>query len=313
MSAPSATQVQALRAFNRFYTRQIGVLDPYLGDRFSLTEVRVLYELAHRQEPTAVKIGRELGLDAGYLSRMLARFQRQGWLSRKASPGDGRQILLTLTKAGLAVFEPLQERSREAAAALLATMSATHRRQLLGAMATIEHMLEPHADGAAAKELRLRAHQPGDIGWIVEQHGELYAREYGWDASFEAMVAKIGASFLQRFDPQWEHCWIAELDGERVGSVVLVRKSATVAQLRLLIVRPQARGLGLGARLTEECIRFARERGYRKLVLWTHGNLTAARAIYAHRGFKCKHSETYRAFGQDLISETWELRLQGDG
>lgn len=309
MSAPSSAQIEALRAFNRYYTRRIGVLDPYLGERFSLTEVRVLFELAQRQQTTAGEIGRELGLDLGYLSRLLGRFQRQGWISRKVSPSDGRQALLRLTQSGRAVFEPLQERSREAAGELLAPLPAARRRELLGAMSVIQRALDPAAGKDRAPKATLREHRPGDLGWIIEQHGELYAREYGWDASFEALVAQIAARFLHRFDPRYERCWIAELEGQRVGSVVLVKKSATVGQLRLLIVRPEARGLGLGGRLTDQCIAFARECGYRKLVLWTHGNLTAARAIYAQRGFLLTHAEPYRAFGQEQISETWALRL----
>ncbi len=310
MPAPAPAQIEALRAFNRYYTRRIGVLDPYLGDRFSLTEVRVLFELAQRQQSTAGEIGRELELDPGYLSRLLARFQRQGWISRKVSPRDGRQALLRLTPSGRAVFEPLQERSRELAGALLAPLPAARRRELLGAMSAIQRTLDPaQSRQDQAPSATLREHRPGDLGWIIEQHGELYAREYGWDASFEALVAQIAARFLQRFDPQWERCWLAERDGERVGSVVLVKKSATVAQLRLLIVRPEARGLGLGARLTDQCIAFARERGYRKIVLWTHGKLTAARAIYAKRGFLLTHAEPYHAFGHEQISETWALRL----
>ncbi|MBI3150320.1 MAG: MarR family transcriptional regulator [Betaproteobacteria bacterium] len=309
MPAPSAPQVHALRDFNRFYTRQIGVLDPYLGSPFSLTEVRLLYELAHRDQPTAGEVGRALGLDAGYLSRLLARFQRQGWVTRKPSAADARQSLLALTPSGRKVFEPLQERSRTAAASLLAPLSASRRRALLNAMATIQRTLEsPLARGAPPSTL-LREHRPGDIGWVVQQHAELYAREYGWDQSFEALVAEIAARFLRHFEPLRERCWIAERDGERVGSVVLVRKSASVAQLRLLLVTPTARGLGIGAQLTDACIAFARASGYRKLVLWTHGNLKVARAIYGQRGFVRTREERYRAFGHELVSETWELRL----
>ncbi len=308
MDHPSIDHVKAVRSFNRFYTRQIGLLDPYLGSDLSLTEVRVLYELAHRDQPAASEIGRDLGLDAGYLSRILRRFESRGWLLRAASPADARQSLLKLTDAGHAAFAPLQQKSRDEAIALLKTVPATRRGQLVEAMATVQQLVLP--DGAAApRTVVLRDHQPGDMGWIVQQHGELYAREYGWNSEFEALVAEIAAGILRKFQPGHERCWIAELGGERVGSVVLVRKSARVAQLRLLLLSPAARGLGLGGRLTDECIAFARAKGYRTLRLWTNSCLTAARAIYAARGFTLTNSEPYQGFGQALVGETWELRL----
>ncbi|MEO8021814.1 bifunctional helix-turn-helix transcriptional regulator/GNAT family N-acetyltransferase [Polaromonas sp.] len=302
-----AANVKALRGFNRFYTQRIGVLTPYLGSELSLTDVRVLYELAHRQELTATGLGRDLGLDAGYLSRILRRFESQGWIARKPSPADARQSLLQLTEAGYQAFAPLQQRSRDEAAALLAPLPGPAQQQLTQALATVQRLLDPAA--APPKPAVLRDPQPGDMGWVVQQHGEIYAREYGWDNTFEALVASIVAGYVRDYQPAWERCWIAERDGERVGSVFVVRKSKTVAQLRLLILTAQARGLGLGARLTDECITFARSKGYKKMVLWTNSCLDSARAIYAKRGFQLVKSEPYTGFGKDLVGETWELKL----
>jgi DNA-binding MarR family transcriptional regulator len=303
----SAAHVKALRGFNRFYTQRIGVLSPYLASDFSLTEVRVLYELAHRELPTAAEIGRDLGLDAGYLSRILRRFEQRGWVARAPSPADARQSLLKLTPAGHDAFAPLQQRSRDEAAAMLAPLAAPDREAVIAAMARVQRLLSGEA--AAPRTAVLRDPRPGDMGWVVQQHGELYAREFGYTAAFEAAVAKIAADYLLRFDPEREKGWIAELDGERVGSVFVVRRSATVAQLRLLILSPAARGLGLGARLTDECIAFARSRGYRKLVLWTQSHLEAARSIYRSRGFVLLKSEPNDDYGPHLTSETWELAL----
>jgi DNA-binding MarR family transcriptional regulator/GNAT superfamily N-acetyltransferase len=301
-------QVKAVRAFNRFYTRRIGVLDPYLGSEFSLTEVRVLYELAHRDQPTATELGRELGLDAGYLSRILRRFEARGWLARVPSPADARQSLLRLTDSGHHAFAPLQQKSRDEAAQLLAPLASPHREKVLAAMATVQRLLEPQSQ--PARTIVLRDPRPGDMGWVVQQHGEIYSREYHYTSEFEGLVAQIAGNFIRDFDPQWEKGWIAEVDGERAGAVFVVRKSRTVAQLRLLILAPHARGLGIGARLTDECIDFARSKGYRKMMLWTNGQLEAARAIYKARGFELVESETMDAYGQrNLVSEIWELRL----
>lgn len=302
-------QVKALRGFNRFFTQRIGVLDPYLGSAFSLTDVRVLYELAHRDQPAASELARELGLDAGYLSRILKRFEASGWLVRAPSPADARQSLLQLTASGHAVFAPLQQQSRDEAAALLQGLSEPQREQLTVAMATVQRLMQPPAS-PAPHTVVLRDPRPGDFGWVVAQHGEIYAREYGWNVEFEAMVAAIVAGYVQKLQPQWERCWIAEVDGERAGSAFVVRKSATVAQLRLLILTATARGHGVGARLTDECIAFARGKGYRKMVLWTNSNLEAARGLYARRGFRLTASEPYEGYGgHKLVGETWELRL----
>ncbi len=306
---PPAAHIQAVRGFNRFYTQRIGVLDPYLGSELSLTEVRVLYELAHRDQPTASELGRDLALDAGYLSRILRRFESKGWLTRVPSVADARQSLLALTKAGHQVFAPLQQQSADEAAALLAALGPGDQQKLVSAMGTVQRLLAPATEPATTRTIVLRDPQPGDLGWVVQQHGEIYAREYGWNSEFEALVAEIAAHYLRSFQPEWEKGWIAELDGERVGSVFVVRKSKTVAQLRLLLLTPEARGLGLGLRLTDECLQFARRKGYKKMVLWTNSHLDAARSIYARRGFKLIDSKPFSGYGKELVGETWELRL----
>ncbi|RYF81627.1 MAG: GNAT family N-acetyltransferase [Comamonadaceae bacterium] len=314
MSQPAVpdSDVKAVRRFNRFFTRRIGVLDPYLASPLSLTDVRVLYELAHAEGLTATALGRTLGLDGGYLSRILKRFEAAGWLSRAPNPQDGRQSLLAITPAGRAAFEPLQQRARENAAALLAPLSSGARQDVVQAMARIETLLaEPGTANAApaTRTVILREPAPGDIGWVVQQHGEIYAREHGFNQEFEALVAEIAVQFVRRFDAAWEKGWIAELDGERVGAVFVVRKAPTVAQLRMLILSPQARGLGLGARLTDEAIAFARGKGYATMELWTNSCLTAARAIYAKRGFVLDTSEPYEGYGQKLVGESWSIKL----
>jgi DNA-binding MarR family transcriptional regulator/GNAT superfamily N-acetyltransferase len=301
--------VKAIRQFNRFYTSRIGALDPYLGSPMSLTDVRVLYELAHRETAVASEIGRDLGLDAGYMSRILRRFETEGWLTREPHPRDARQSVLRLTGSGHAAFAPLQQKSREEAAALLATLAPAQREQLVQAMGTMQSLLDPEAPPARPQAAVLRDPAPGDIGWVVQQHGEIYAREYGWNSQFEALVAGIASEFLLKFQPEWERCWIAELNGERVGAIFVVRKSATVAQLRMLILASGARGLGLGGKLVDECIAFARLKGYKKMVLWTNSCLLAARGIYAKRGFKLMESQPHEGYGKSLVGETWELKL----
>lgn len=300
-------QVLAMRRFNRFYTQKIGVLeDGRLYAPFSLAETRVLYELAYRDRVTASDLVRDLGLDAGYLSRMLRSFARQGFVARKPAPEDARQSLLTLTPAGRKAFAPTEKASQRVLAPLLEKLGAAERAQLSGAMATIERLLGGTGEKPA---IRLRTHRPGDIGWMVEAHGRLYAQDYGWDSSFEALAAEVGAQFIRDYDPQWERAWIAEVDGERMGCVFLIRKSAKVAKLRVLIVDPRARGLGIGAALVNECIRFARQKGYAKVTLWTNSVLTAARAIYVKAGFKLVASEKHKSFGKSLTGETWDLNL----
>jgi DNA-binding MarR family transcriptional regulator/GNAT superfamily N-acetyltransferase len=304
--------VDAVRAFNRFYTRQIGVLGAhYLDSDFSLTDLRVLYELAHRNSATAAEIGRELGLDAGYLSRILRRFEAKGFITRTPSSADARQSLLRLTKKGRAAFAPLDSRARGLVKALLGRLPAAGQRRIVDAMATITDLLgAPAADTGRPAPYLLRTHQPGDMGWIVHRHAVLYAREWGYNAEFEALAARICADFLDHFDPARERCWIAERDGAIVGSVFLVQKSKTVAKLRLLLVEPEARGLGIGRRLIDECIRFARLAGYRRMTLWTQSDLDAARRLYQQAGFRCVHRKSHHSFGRtDLIAETWDLTL----
>jgi DNA-binding MarR family transcriptional regulator/GNAT superfamily N-acetyltransferase len=301
-------RVATVRRFNRFYNRQIGVLhEGLLGSPFSLTEGRVLYELAHRDSPTATQLARDLDLDPGYLSRILRDFEQRGLLARTPSEVDGRQSLLSLTPRGREAFAPLNVRSREEIGTMLGPLSSTDQARLIEAMQTIETLL-----GTRPKPLApyiLRPPRPGDMGWVVHRHGLLYAQEYGWDETFEALVAGIVAGFVRDHDPKRERCWIAERDGQNVGSVFLVKQSESVAQLRLLIVEPGARGHGIGGRLTSECVRFARSLGYRKITLWTNNVLVAARRIYEQAGFRLVREEPHRSFGHDLIGETWELDL----
>ncbi|NMO19426.1 bifunctional helix-turn-helix transcriptional regulator/GNAT family N-acetyltransferase [Pyxidicoccus fallax] len=301
--------VAAVRHFNRFYTQKIGILDEgHLRSDFSLTEVRVLYELANREKPTAAELSRELGLDPGYLSRVLRAFGTKGLVAREPSEKDGRQSLVRLTRRGQDAFAALDRRSSEEVSALLSRLSPARQRRLLEAMHTIEELLGGRMEPEKAPYL-LRQHRPGDMGWVIQRHGVLYAQEYGWDERFEALVASIAAKFIQELDPKRERCWIAERDGENVGSVFLVQESKTVAKLRLLLVEPSARGLGIGSRLVDECVRFAREAGYRKVRLWTNDVLHAARRVYEQAGFVLVHSEPHHSFGHGLVGETWELRL----
>jgi DNA-binding MarR family transcriptional regulator/GNAT superfamily N-acetyltransferase len=301
-------RVAAVRRFNRLYTQQIGVLrEAYLRSPFSLAEARVLYELAQRDRPSASALARDLGLDPGYLSRILARFAKSRLLASERSARDRRMSHLVLTEKGARAFAEINARSRDEIGAWLGVMPAAAQARMVAAMHTIEGLLAARPEPKTP--YLIRPHQPGDIGWVVSRHGALYAQEYGWDETFEALVAEIAARFIRRFDAKRERCWIAEKDGENVGSVFLVRKSATVAQLRLLIVDPKARGLGIGHRLVEECIGFARRAGYRKIVLWTNDILHAARRIYESKGFRLVEEERHHSFGRDLVGQIWELRL----
>ncbi len=302
-----AHQVAAVRRFNRLYTRRIGVLgEGHLETSFGLTEVRVLYELAHRTSATASELAADLGLDAGYLSRILLRFRGQRLLTQEPA-ADRRQRLLSLSPLGRRTFADLDRRAAEDVQRMLTTIAPGERRRLVEAMAAVESLLGPRPEPRVS--YLLRPHQPGDIGWVVSRHGALYAEEYGWNEEFEALVARIGAEFLAAFDPRRERCWIAERQGEPVGSVLLVKRSPTVAQLRLLLVEPHARGLGLGARLVEECERFARHAGYRKIRLWTQSNLVAAGRIYQRAGFRLVKETPHHSFGVDLVGQDWEKDL----
>ena len=300
-------QIAAVRAFNR-YTRRLGVLDQQLlKSPFSLSEARVLYELANREDPAAKEIGIELGLDPGYLSRIIQNFDENGLITRRPLPSDRRQYRLSLTAKGRQAFAKVDRSSHDDVVAMLATLPRGDRERLIAAMAAIERLLG--ASGVSPQPAVLREPRPGDMGWVVQSHGSLYASEYGFASSFEGLVAEIAAKFLASFDASRERCWIADIDGAQVGSVFLVRHTDDVAKLRLLLVDPAGRGQGLGRRLVAECISFARQCGYRKITLWTQSILVAARKIYQSAGFVLVAAEPHRSFGQDLIGETWELEL----
>src|SRR5258708_892560 len=306
MTEPREEKIGTVRQFNRFFTRQIGVLrEGLLHSPYSLTEARILFELGQSNQVTASKLGRELGLDAGYLSRILARLEQQGLLEKVRSEHDGRQLLLSLTAAGREAFALLDHRSREEVSEMLEDLSEEDQQHLLKAMQTIERLL---SNGFKFSEpFVLSPHEPGDMGWVTHRHGAMYAQEYGWDEHFEALVAQIVADFINHYNPARERCWIAEMDGEIIGSVFVVQSSENVAKLRLLLVEPKARGLGLGTRLVEECIRFARRRGYQKLMLWTNSILLEARHIYEKTGIHLVIEESLNSFGHDLIAESMEL------
>ncbi|WP_322418705.1 bifunctional helix-turn-helix transcriptional regulator/GNAT family N-acetyltransferase [Mesorhizobium huakuii] len=306
--APNKHLIDAVRAFNRFYTRQIGLLDEgLLKSAFSLTEARVLYELAHRDGLTATDLGRDLGLDAGYVSRLLKKFERDDLISRSTLVSDARQSSIALTQAGRNAFAPLNKDSHDQVAALLDRLPASEQDRLVKSMRTVQALLDESAEPKIP--YLLRSLQIGDIGWITRRQGMLYAQDYGWDETYEALVAEILAAFVKSFDPKWERSWIAERDGEVVGSVFVVRKSPEVAKLRLLYVEPSARGLGIGARLVDECIAFARAKGYKTLTLWTNDILGSARRIYQAAGFKLIDEERHHSFGKDLVGQTWDLDL----
>jgi len=318
-------RIAAVRGFNRFYTRQIGVLrKTYLDSPYSLGEARVLYEIFRNEAPTASDIGRALDLDAGYLSRVLRSFETRGLIRRETSASDGRRSHLALTPRGRKSFAPLERRSQRTTATMLGRLSPADQARLIAAMNTIATLLADdtgavsgEVDAGSPQKMRqnqntgvtLRAPVPGDFGWIVKRHAEIYAQEWRWLEPFEGLCAQIVADFANKHDPARERCWIAERDGENVGCIFLVCETDTVARLRLLLVEPKARGLGLGGRLTEECIRFARAAGYQKITLWTHRNLEAARKIYRQAGFKLVRSERHKSWGQPVVSEHWDLEL----
>ncbi len=313
MTKPASDRhIAAVRRFNRFYTRQIGVLrKTYLDSPYSLGEARVLYEIGRGGSPTASDIARTLDLDAGYLSRVLRNFEKRGLIRRTRSASDARQSQLALSARGRKSFAPLERRSQRTTEDMLGKLKPNELAQLIAAMSTIETLLGGAAEAqqqAAARYVQ-RAPVPGDFGWIVKRHGELYAQEYQWTEPFEGLCAQIVADFVNKFDPEREHCWIAEMNGENVGTVMLVKDSPGVARIRLLLVDPKARGLGLGAELTAECIRFARRAGYKKITLWTHSVLTAARHIYQKAGFKLTRTERHKSWGRPVVSEHWDLEL----
>ncbi|MFN7924263.1 MAG: helix-turn-helix domain-containing GNAT family N-acetyltransferase [Bryobacteraceae bacterium] len=306
----SSPDIAAIRRFGRFYSRQIGLLEEtLLRSPYSLAEARVLWEIAQRDGVTATEIGAQLNLDAGYLSRMLRDFEQRKLIRRKASKADARQSLLSLTRAGRKAFQALDVASNSGVEKMLAPLTEEDRRRLVSAMDTVERLLAPGP--RTPKAFSLRPHRSGDIGWVVERHGVLYNQEYGFDQTFEATVAEIAAKFIRDIDPARERSWIAEVDGERVGSVFLVRhaKQPGTAQLRLLLVEPSARGMGIASKLVAECTAFAREVGYRKIRLWTNSLLTAARRIYEQEGYRLVEEEPHHSYGQQLVGQTWELDL----
>jgi DNA-binding MarR family transcriptional regulator/N-acetylglutamate synthase-like GNAT family acetyltransferase len=307
MTYLTKASIEAVRHFNRFYTRRIGVLRPgMVGSPYTLPEARVIYAVGRDGQSTATAIGKELSLDLGYLSRLLQSLRRRGLLQAKRAAHDARQQHLSLTEKGRKAFTLIDSRSRDEMAQMLAPLRQEDRAKLVSAMWTVESLLDKET---RKDEIVLREHRPGDMGWVTERHAVLYYEQDGWGAGFEALVAGIVKDFLENFDPKRERCWIAERNGERVGCVFVVNDKGD-ARLRLLLVEPSARGSGLGRRLVEECIAFSREKGYRKLVLWTHAQLTAARAIYAKTGFrKLKKTETHDSFGPKAVSEFWELTL----
>lgn len=299
--------IAALRHFNRFYTRTIGVLDQHLlNSPFSLTEARVLYELAQRETCIAKEIGAELGLDPGYLSRIVQSFLDAKLITRTPAPEDKRQFRLALTAKGRTVFGKLNSKQYDSVAGLLGKLPPENTERLIAAMAEIERLLDPDRPRS---QPTLRTHRPGDMGWIVAEHGRQYAEQYGFDASFESLTAEITAKFLADYDPACERCWIAELDGKPIGSVFLVKHTREIAKLRLFLVDPAARGRGAGKMLVNECVTFARACGYTKITLWTQSILVAARGIYKNAGFVHTGTEPHTSFGQQLIGETWELDL----
>lgn len=302
--------VSEIRSFNRFITQQIGVLEEgLLKTPYSLTEARLIFELANSENLTATDLCSELGIDAGYLSRLLAKLEEKKLVEKARSEKDGRHRTLQLTAAGRKAFSMLDKRSRNEVTKMLEKLSEENQKRLSGAMKTIKSILA-NQPKEGNRQFILRQHEPGDMGWVIFRNAVVYAEEYKWDERYEALVAQICADFVNNFDPKKERCWIAEMDGERVGSVFLVRgDDEKTARLRLLIVEPKARGLRLGTRLVDECVRFAKRSGYEKITLWTNSVLTAARHIYQKAGFQALKEEKHHNFGQDLIGETWELEL----
>jgi DNA-binding MarR family transcriptional regulator/GNAT superfamily N-acetyltransferase len=298
----------AVREFNRYYTRRVGALGGHLGSDFSLTEVRVLYELAHRDAPTASEIAESLDLDRGYLSRLLRSFKKRGLISAAVSKTDRRQTHLRLTAMGKRAFAPLDKRAYADVIEMLDKLSPSQQRRVVEAMGDIRSLLAPE-DSASDTTFSVRSHRPGDMGWITYRHGVLYWKEYGWDERFEAIVARVVADFIDNFDPEREHCWVAERNGEIVGSIFVVSKTKTIAKLRLLLVEPSARGLGIGSRLVNEVIEFSRKVGYKRIELWTHPELVSARKIYKAAGFELIAEETHELFGKPLRAETWAMTL----
>ena len=308
-AATSADAIVAVRRFSRFYTRAIGVLhEGFLGSSLTLTEGRIVYELANRHAPTATAIGHDLGLDPGYMSRVLKSLETRAIIERAPNPADGRQALLSLTATGRGLYDEINAASKREVGGMLAPLSDGERRRLVGAMADIEALLGRGQDPSRG-EIKLRPHRPGDIGWVVSRHGAIYAEEYGWDITFEAAVARVAAEFIEKFDNRTDCCFIADRGGEILGSAFVVRKDAATAKLRLVYVEASARGTGLGRRLVEACMQFARDAGYSRMTLWTNDVLLPARRLYTSLGFELTASEPHHSYGVDLVGETWERGL----
>ena len=307
---PAGEAIDVIRSFNRRYTRQLGLLDSgLLGSEFTLTEVRVLYELANCEDSTATQIAGELGLDLGYMSRLLKKFGRRRYIKRKRSSVDARQSRLQLTERGRAAFEPLDRAAKLQIAEMIAPMTPEQRSLLVSSMQSVQRLLQAAPAESVREPYAIRPLKVGDIGWITHRQGILYSQEYGWDATYEALVAEILAGFVKNFDSKLERGWVAERAGGIIGSVFLVRASADLAKLRLLYVEPAARGLGVGRRLVQECIDFARMQGYNTLTLWTNDVLVSARRIYQAAGFRLTKEERHHSFGKDLVGQTWDLVL----
>ncbi|MCK9908915.1 helix-turn-helix domain-containing GNAT family N-acetyltransferase [Microbacteriaceae bacterium K1510] len=310
MSEAGLDRIAAVRRFNRFYTRQIGVLRKgYLDTPYSLGEMRVLYEIFRGHDLTASDIARALDLDAGYISRVLRHFEKQGLINRETSSKDARQSHLALTARGRKTFAPLDKKSQDQVAGMLAHLNEAEQTRLIGAMTEIERLVGHASKADDELAYTLRDPKPGDFGWVVTRHAELYLEEYGWGEPFEGLCAQIVADFANKNDPARERCWIAERHGEPVGSIFLVRDSDDVARVRLLLVDPKGRGLGIGKRLVDECVSFARAAGYKQVTLWTHSVLTAARHIYERAGFTLTSSEPRHTWGKDVVAEYWDLNL----
>ncbi len=309
MAASSlASRIEAVRRFSRFYTRRIGVLEEtLLHSPFTLPEGRLVYEIANRDRPTAQELCRDLGLDPGYVSRLLQALEKRGCVARKRSTADKRQTELTLTAKGQRLWAAMNERSRQDIADLLAELPIARQDRLVKALETVESLLDEPPEKRVP--FTLRPHQPGDLGWIIRRQTQLYATEYGWDGTFEAMLAEISAKFIRKFDPKSDNCWIAERNGEIAGSVFLVRAGKTTGQLRMLYVEPSARGLGIGQSLVAACIADARAKGYKKLMLWTNDILVSARKIYIAAGFRLIREEKHDSFGKKLVGQFWSLDL----
>ncbi|MBX3548615.1 MAG: bifunctional helix-turn-helix transcriptional regulator/GNAT family N-acetyltransferase [Xanthobacteraceae bacterium] len=306
MPKVSRANIDEVRRFNRAYTRTLGVLDEgFLDTPYSLTEARVLHELSEGEQ-TASEIASKLGLDAGYLSRMLERFAKAKLISRSSSAGDRRSVLVSLTRLGYSAYAPLEARSRESVGAMIGTLQLPAQAQLLDGMKIVAAL----TGAEAGNKVLLRTHRAGDMGWITMRHGSLYDAEYGYGPQFEALVAGICANFLKNYQPKYERCWIAELNGVPAGSVCLVREDAKTAKLRLMFLEPWARGRGVAQKLLQECVSFAKKCGYEKIVLWTQSELLAARKLYAKAGFALTGTKPHTDFGKKLVGEIWELKLR---